>query len=120
EALKYPWGEPWEPRRANSDRSKLERTTPVGAYPNGASPYGVLDMAGNAAEWVADWYHREYYKRSPEQNPVGPETGEEKTIRGGSWDSGERDVRTAARRSEKPDERTRKTGFRCARDTSTP
>jgi formylglycine-generating enzyme required for sulfatase activity len=120
EDRRYPWGDAWEPRRANTDQSKLERTRPVGSYPTGASAHGVLDLAGNAAEWVADWYHREYYKRSPEKNPKGPDTGEEKVIRGGSWDSRERDVRTTSRRGETPDERNRKIGFRCAIDPPAP
>jgi formylglycine-generating enzyme required for sulfatase activity len=117
EGAKYPWGEFWEPHRVNSDQSRADRTSAVGSYPSGASPYGVLDMAGNVAEWVADWYHRDYYKRSPDRNPTGPELGEEKVVRGGSWDSNAKDLRATARRNEKPDERTRKIGFRCVKES---
>jgi formylglycine-generating enzyme required for sulfatase activity len=46
-------------------------TTAVGAYPDSASPYGVLDMLGNVEEWVADWYSKSYYYQSPYQNPIG-------------------------------------------------
>jgi len=49
-------------------------TAAVDKYPSGASPYGVLDMAGNVGEWVADWYDINYYASSPESNPAGPET----------------------------------------------
>ena len=45
-------------------------TSPVGHYPQGESPYGVRDMAGNVWEWVADWYHSEYYTGEHERNPL--------------------------------------------------
>jgi formylglycine-generating enzyme required for sulfatase activity len=64
-------------------------TNAVGSYdPQGASPYGVLDMAGNVYEWVNDWYDSTYYNISPYINPQGPETGEWfKSVRGGGWES---------------------------------
>jgi formylglycine-generating enzyme required for sulfatase activity len=90
------------------------RTGDVGSYPEGASPYGVLDMSGNVWEWVLDWYDfRGYYRIIPE-NPTGPETGADKTVRGGSWiDTFDR-VRASARDKFPPDERNNITGFRCA------
>jgi len=54
----------------------------VGSYPKGASPYGVLDMAGSVFEWVADWYSWEYYNNSSYENPTGPESGRHHVIRG--------------------------------------
>jgi formylglycine-generating enzyme required for sulfatase activity len=68
-------------------------TTPVGSYPDGASPYGVLDMAGNLYEWVADLYSPDYYANSPYENPQGPpdEIGTWQIARGGSfWNKPER------------------------------
>jgi len=59
--------------------------TAVGAYPQGASPYGVLDMMGNAYEWVNDWWGEDYYLESPNNNPKGPATGEFKVIRGSGY-----------------------------------
>jgi serine/threonine-protein kinase len=57
---------------------------PVGSRPQGASPYGALDMAGNVWEFVADWYAPNYYAQSPSSNPQGPPSGTEHTVRGGS------------------------------------
>ena len=51
----------------------------------GASPYGVLDMAGNSIEWVADWYAEDTYSLPPVPNPLGPQTGNTRVMRGGSW-----------------------------------
>jgi hypothetical protein len=66
-------------------------TAPVGSFPRGASPYGALDMAGNVWEWVADWYDPVYYTRSPARNPEGPDSGEARVARGGSFINGETD-----------------------------
>ncbi|MFA6317603.1 MAG: SUMF1/EgtB/PvdO family nonheme iron enzyme [Elusimicrobiota bacterium] len=60
-------------------------TAPVGSFPAGASEYGVFDMAGNAAEWVADWYDPQYYRGSPRHAPKGPKTGQYRVLRGGAW-----------------------------------
>jgi iron(II)-dependent oxidoreductase len=88
---KYPWGNEWDNQKCNSgaDGDGYEYTAPVGSFPDGASPYGVMDMVGNVCEWVADWYDSNYYSRSPQQNPKGPDYGEESAfggvLRGGSW-----------------------------------
>jgi formylglycine-generating enzyme required for sulfatase activity len=113
---RYPWGDAAGPGRANSDESRTRRTVAVGAHTSGASPYGVLDMAGNAAEWVADWYDKAYYRVGPERNPRGPLAGEDKVVRGGSWDNKLKDLPSANRWNDTPTERGRKIGFRCAAD----
>ncbi|MGH7230467.1 MAG: formylglycine-generating enzyme family protein [Nitrospiraceae bacterium] len=87
-----------------------------GTKEGGKSPYGVFHMAGNAAEWVDDWYDREYYQRSPEKNPTGPESGEKRVIRGGSWNDIPAGVRATVRVAAEPSYRDLTLGFRCALD----
>jgi len=90
-------------------------TAPVGSYPKGASPYGALDMAGNVWEWAADWYDEKYYASSPVASPKGPDTGQYRVLRGGSWDYDQRFVRAASRNRNDPENRNDLIGFRCAR-----
>ena len=89
-------------------------TSQVGSYPNGASPYGVMDMAGNVWEWVNDWYLWRYYQVSASSNPQGPTTGYGKVLRGGFWLDSWRYIRTADRFGDYPDFRHYYAGFRCA------
>jgi formylglycine-generating enzyme required for sulfatase activity len=93
-------------------------TAPVGSYPKGASPYKVLDMAGNVWEWTADWYGAGYYKEGPARDPLGPDTGIWRVVRGGSWLDGVRGrtlvyARSANRYYQFPDTARSDIGFRC-------
>ena len=110
---RFPWGNAWDvhtTRRLNfadkntdfdwSDMTTddgYQYTAPAGSYPVGASPYGALDMAGNAREWVADWYDDNYYAHSPSRNPTGPDSGSAHVLRGGSWKDSQAFVRAAFR-----------------------
>ncbi len=93
DARTYPWGnEEPTPDRLNFtwpedqfDQRPLYTTAPVGSYPAGASPYGVLDLAGNVYEWLWDRYDARYYEVSPYENPTGPDEGEFRVTRGGSF-----------------------------------
>jgi len=95
----YPWGEGIDSTLANYGGTGCETcdTTAVGSYPNGASPYGALDMAGNAYEWVADTFDNTYYANSPSENPQGPSFDGQRVIRGGSWHGVVNSVRSASR-----------------------
>ena len=114
----YPWGNELPTGfRANSKKEKWSdhwALTPVGMYEEGKSPYGIYDMAGNVWEWVSDWYDPDYYQTGPSKNPRGPLRGESKVIRGGSWGSGPRDLRSSDRDTHVPSARGLGTGFRCA------
>ena len=90
-------------------------TTQVGSYPLGASPYGVLDMAGNVLEWVNDRWQADYYSVSPYDNPTGPTNGSSVVFRGGGWGTGGIELRSAYRNCNDPAARYW-FGIRCASD----
>jgi iron(II)-dependent oxidoreductase len=81
----WPWGNKWDANKCNNYNTGPKQTTPVGSYTAGASPYGVMDMAGNVWEWCKDWYDENYYASAPSQNPLGPSPGTWRVLRGGSW-----------------------------------
>lgn len=121
-ARAYPWGEQ-SPNctlanfyDTNAPGYCVGDTSQVGSYPNGASPYGALDMAGNVVEWVNDWWDADYYSSSPYSNPPGPDTGVDKVFRGGAWNSSAHGIRTAPRFSNPPFFRDSVVGFRCAQE----
>jgi len=88
---------------------------PVRSYEGGKSPYGIYHMAGNAYEWVQDWYGTNYYETSPEKNPPGPSQGQFKVLRGGSWSDLPKYLLTYGRFKLPPETKNSYTGFRCAK-----
>ncbi len=102
QSVRYPWGDTFDATRCNVvDSTGLQ---PVGTYPNGISWAGAHDMAGNAMEWVQDWLDVNYYKRSEQKDPRGPETGRVKIEKGGWWGSNPFVARSAYRHYEDPPE----------------
>lgn len=109
----YPWGSSAPTCGLLNFANCYGRTTNTNAYPDGKSPFGIFDMAGNVFEWVADWYDANYYSQSPAENPTGPESGKYRGVRGSSFESGEEQVASAIRRYNEQNDSGRDIGFRC-------
>ena len=105
---KYPWGR-WGPsrRRAQYDAAA---TAPVGSHPAGATPAGLQDMAGNVLEWCLDW--AAYYQKEQQVDPIGPQDGLARVLRGGSFNSPARYLRAAYRHDYHPEYTGARLGFR--------
>ncbi len=123
---KYPWGELYNQRVVNHGRLATETRSdsdgyltlaPIDALPEGRSPEGLHHLVGNVAEWTWDRYAATYAREdvTDPQGPHGPNAPEERTLRGGHYESPASDLRAATRFSAKPDERRPTFGFRCAR-----
>ena len=106
----YPWGDGAPDCEHANFLHCGNDLQPVGSHPKGASPYGALDMAGNAGEFVSDWFGSDYYLNSPMDNPMGPVSGVSKVARGGYYNSLMEDLRVSARNA-----RNEAVGMRCAR-----
>jgi formylglycine-generating enzyme required for sulfatase activity len=108
----FPWGDDIDYKYANFDQI-IRDTTMVSQYEEGKSPYGVYDLAGNTVEWVHDWYSEMYYQNSPSSNPIGPDQGDGRVVRGGSWYDKDQ-IRSAWRDGWEPFTNRDGIGFRCA------
>ncbi len=127
---RWPWGNDWQWGLCNIGGEKLASDVkskgrekdgfiypaPVGSFPDGRSPFGCDDMAGNAAEWCADWYAADDYQTDTAENPRGPATGTERAVRGGSSQNMPSGVRCSVRYHHEPEFRFFTLGFRCAKD----
>ena len=119
----YPWGNQTPSceyamiREGDKDGCGENSTGPVDGRSKGASPYGVMDMEGNIWEWVQDWYDKDYYGKSPDRNPPGPDAGVFRSARGGSWNNilAPESLRVSDRTGFYPSDRSSSSGFRCAR-----
>lgn len=111
------WVFPWGNRRRWV--KKRDVTSPIGSCKVDTSPYGVMDMASNVLEWVADWYSETYYQNSPDRNPKGPDSGTERAVRSGKSHSNLLDLRCASRDYYSPHITDIDLGFRCAKDVDT-
>ncbi len=118
EGLRYPWGN----QEASCELAVMleaespcptEGLQPVGSRPDGASPYGLQDMSGNALEWVSDWFAADYYAASPPANPSGPASGQSRVMRGGSFRATAVTLRSSYRAQADPAHGYHDLGLRC-------
>jgi formylglycine-generating enzyme required for sulfatase activity len=100
----YPWGDAFDSSRCNTEESGIKRTTPVNQYPNGISPYGVYDMAGNVWEWCLNEYE------DPDITSLA--ASHSHVVRGGSWGSPQDIARVACRGGRGQSIRSAHVGFR--------
>lgn len=123
--IEFASGADWEAFWVRGEGARLAKekgiqgevlTMPVDSFPQSISPYGLFGMAGNAGEWVQDWYDPNYYKTAPLTDPPGPMRGAIKAMRGGSWLKPAASLRTTDRDWGTMDSRPSGTGFRCAKD----
>jgi len=108
EGVRYPWGDELPSNAATNEPRRVGRGTP--------NAYGLYDVCENVHEWCSDWYAPDYYQRSPDRNPRGPDSGSRRASRGGSWRHQVPFSRCAARSSLPPEFRYADYGFRIARD----
>jgi formylglycine-generating enzyme required for sulfatase activity len=107
--LIYPWGDTWEPNRANDREAGVGGLRPVGSYPDGRGPFGHYDLAGNAREWTMTY---------ESGKPVDPEKIEDQNValRGGSWTCGKDNVTVGWVWLNRFNAQDLETGFRLAMD----
>jgi len=115
-ARRYPWGEIQPTKELANFSGNIGATTPVGVYPKGVTPEGLLDMAGNVWEWCYDYYTANYYQtcrsQGKERNPTRAVQAGPISLRGGAWDNYPQFLRCSYRSIYNPDNRSRSRGFR--------
>ncbi len=119
----YPWGDEFDPKKANSSEAKIGDTSEVGQFsPQGDSPYGCVDMAGNVWEWCSDWFDEKGYKNRKDsvKDPQGAQKGSARAVRGGSWVDDRNCARCAFRFRLEPDNFYVDVGFRVVCSPSFP
>ena len=109
----YPWGDGAPSCDLLNYSTCVGNTTPVTTYPNGQSYYHAFDMEGNVLEWVADWYHADYYLNAPTDDPQGPDKGQERSVRSSAYNSGGDQTQAFIRSHSSPEIVRDNLGFRC-------
>ena len=121
EERRWPWGDDFDARKVNmrNPDDGWDGSAPVGSFPEGRSPVGAYNMAGNVWEWTTDWSSGNYYRRSPSKRPKGPKSGKRRIIRGGSWRYDIPFYVSAHNRSNaRPGSRFTHLGVRCFKDAA--
>jgi len=114
EGYTYPWGNDWDPTKTNTKEAGYRDTTAAGSFPEGASPYGVMDMVGNVREWASDWFKA--YPGYPGGDNEAQYFGEKyRVIRGGGWFEEAELATTTQRFASSEEARNDDIGFRCVR-----
>jgi len=113
EGMSFLWGD--DPPGSRPDYHTRWKTGPEPVGQSQPNAYGILDMCENVHEWCSDWHDADYYAISPDRNPRGPEAGERKASRGGSWRHQVKVSRCAARSSIRPEFKYADYGFRIVR-----
>jgi formylglycine-generating enzyme required for sulfatase activity len=109
----YPWGNDGPACDVGNFVGCGGHTSSVTDHPDGRSPYGLYDMAGNVFEWVNDWYDASYYENAPSQNPTGPDSGQYRVIRGSSFETDFDQIHSGIRHFGGAAWHDYQTGFRC-------
>lgn len=111
----WPWGNEWNTQKCAC--SGAGDVLKLGGFPNGVSPFGCQEMAGNVWEWIQDWYDGKYYSKAPSRNPQGPMASSdgERVLKGGAWIHADFSLRCAMRYHRAPNYRDNYIGFRCVK-----
>jgi hypothetical protein len=115
----YPWGDAAPSCDLTNFNGCIGGASNVVNYPKGTSYYGALQMAGGVFEWVADWYAPDYYANSPADDPQGPSSGTNRSVRSSSFESTENEIPVTTRTSEDAQNHRPDLGFRCVIDDPT-
>jgi len=110
----FPWGN--DPPQSLPNYEARWKTGPEPVWRSAPNAFGLYDICANVHEWCSDWYQPDYYAVSPVRNPLGPEAGERRASRGGSWRHHVKVTRCAARSSIPPQFQYADYGFRVACD----
>jgi formylglycine-generating enzyme required for sulfatase activity len=111
---RYPWGDVADPKRANYDEAGIGRTSEVGLFPNGASPYGCEEMSGNAEQWTRSHFKKYPYNPTDGREDLEADNEVRRVLRGGAFSHSARNMRCSSRFDHRPRGRGSLSGFRLA------